>query len=506
VRKFTRRVRTLFFLLTASFVICAVGGVTWPLIDTPRATSLKAAPTAPIKTPIQQAHESILAGRFDEAFLLANPMDVRVDLLKEMAVAEKGKDASRKQQLYTAYLEYVPLWNASTYGDLKEWGDVAGKFISSRQMADVAPTPELLQELQAKEIYDQILAISYDHKDTPRASRLAEKLIEKFPETLYCRIGVVAAAGMDSSTNLASSLESYLAQLETRGTTKRTRLAMLALMASESTRPGGSSERALAAHQEILRTGVHESEKAYSLFSVAGIIAARKTPEATEEAQVLYQKYWTTFPKSLSANAARFFYVQTYVNRHELTEALALVEKFRQEDPRWSMAATCYVKIAGEYRAKSDYAAELQILRRATDQYPGTSAAAVAWAMIANRGPGLYGTEEEYEALKKAMVPVTAVIDQPSMDRGEVMRDAMATLTKCYMKRHEWHQCLELCLRPRPSGRSIICGNELEMERLAQCKDVNECVQHLPEDDPLRKEGLDYLRKNGRGQFPLAPK
>ena len=75
-----------------------------------------------------------------------------------------------------------PFVSASTYGELKELGDMAGKFLSSQRIADEAPTPEQLREDQAKVIYDQILAISYDHKDTERASRLAGRVNRQISE------------------------------------------------------------------------------------------------------------------------------------------------------------------------------------------------------------------------------------------------------------------------------------------------------------------------------------
>ncbi len=485
---------------------CAVGFtsvVIWSLFTSPNPTNLCAAPPAVIKTPLQRAQDAIRSDRFDEAFLLAYPNDVRFELLKEISLAEKGKDTRRQQQLYTAYLENLPLWNASTYGDLKEWGDVAGKFLSSQKIAGEVPTPEQLREQQAKVIYDQILAISYDHKDTESASRLAEELVDKYPKTLYCRIGVVGAAGLDQRHDLASTLEQYLKQLDARGTTKRTHLAILKIIADESARPNGSSKRALAAYREILQSGVHECEKAHSLFAIAQLVAAPKTPPAIDEAKKLYQRYWTAYPKSLAANRARFSYVQTYIESGELAEALALIEKFRLEDPQWSLAATAYLLIAGEYRARSDDAQKLLILHRAMDQYPGTSAAGVAWAMIANRERDFGRPQEEYDALKLATAPMTAVIDHPSLDR-DIMRNAMERLEQLYINRKEWHQALELGLRPRPSSAG--CGNEIFAQRFAQCKDINECVQHLSEDDPLRKEGLAFLLIYGRRQFPQALK
>ena len=495
--------RKAFLIAPAICAIWTTLAVMWQIFSLPNSYNLCAAPPAVIKTPIQRAQDAIRTNKFDEAFLLAYPIEVRGELLKEMSLAEKGKDTRRQQQLYAAYVEYLPLWDASTYGDLKEWGDVAGKFLSSQIIAAKAVTPEQQSEQQAKVIYDQILAISYDDKDTERASRLAEELIDKYPKTLYCRIGVVGAAGMDHRTDLASTLEQYLKRLEERGTTKRTHLALLKLIADESARPNGSSERAIAGYREILQTGVHDCEKAHSLIAIAHFVVASKTPPAIEEARKLYQEYWTTYPKSLAANGARFCYVRSYVESGERAKALTLIEKFRSEDPQWSLAATAYVMLAGEFRAKSEDAQMLQILRRATDQYPGTSAAAVAWAMIANRDGDLGRPQEEYEALKLATAPITAVIDHPSLDR-DIMRNAMERLEQLYIQRKEWHQALELGLRPRPS--SAFCGNEIFAQRFAQCKDINECVQHLPEDDPLKKEGLTYLRKYGRGEFSQAPK
>ena len=92
------------------------------------------------------------------------------------------------------------------------------------------------------------------------------------------------------------------------------------------------------------------AEKAHSLIAIAQLVLASKTPQAIEEARKLYQEYWTTYPKSLAANGARFCYVQSYVESGERAKALTLIEKFRLDDPQWSLAATAYVMLAGEFR------------------------------------------------------------------------------------------------------------------------------------------------------------
>lgn len=478
------------------------------LLQRPAPMAAKAPPKPPAKTRIQQAVDFLRAGNFDDAFLAADPEEVRQEFLREIRVAEINK-SPQLPQLYEGYLKHAPLPRQCWYRDLKDWDNIVYGLQKSKIIPDVA-VPGSEDNSEAKALFDQILVIAFRRTkggqqpddDMPEVRRLARRILRKYPDTVYAPMAAVAAARLDG---WHADSEPYLEDLG-RGSS-RTRLALLRLAADERrwSRSPDDRQRAIEMYREILTTSATESEKAHAQYEIARLTMEVKSASKIAEGKKLLSGYWQKYPKSANASWARFYFVQATIDQGALSESFELIERFRQEDPDWSMAATAYVKLAGEYRARFDYAEEVKILRRVTDNYPGTSAAAVAWATIAHRGPGTGGTQEEYDALEKAVMPVTAVIDQPSLDQGELLRNAMESLERLYIIRQEWHKAMKLCLRPRPGGR-MMCGNESMMEHLAQCKDINVCVQHLPDGDPLREEGIAYIKQHGLGRFSQASK
>src|SRR5262245_7945682 len=91
----------------------------------------------PVKTRIQQAVDLINEGKFDDAFLAADPEEVRQAFLKEIRLAEVNKD-SKLPQFYRGYLERAPLPRQCWFGDLKDWDDIVTGLQKLEFVPDVA--------------------------------------------------------------------------------------------------------------------------------------------------------------------------------------------------------------------------------------------------------------------------------------------------------------------------------------------------------------------------------
>lgn len=488
--------------IIGAFALLLVPFAAW-FLQRPSPVVVKKVLKPQAKTRNQQAVDFIQAEKFDDAFLAADPEEVRQAFLKEIRLAEVNKD-SRLPYLYSGYLEHAPLHRQCWYEDLKDWDNI----VTGLQKLEVVPkvaVPDPDRNGEAKAIYDQILAIALrrtkgEQPDTDMADvrRLAEEMLEKCPNSIYCRMAIVAAARLDPWHT--EPLTPYLEKMGRRSIP--TRLALLRLVADDRRRGRNPDdlERTIAMYREILTTSPVESDRAHAQYEIAQLTFELTFPVRAEEAKQLLEGYWKKYPKSADANWARFYYVQATINQGNLEKSLTLIEQFRQEEPDWSMAATAYVALAGEYLTKGDFAKELEILRRATDNYPGTSAASLAWAKVASRRPNLQLDQEEFDALKRAVMPVTAVIDQPVMDRGEIRQAAKQRLEGIYLSREEWRKCLELCLRPR-YGALFGCGDYIDMMFEEECGYVDVCNQHLPDGDPLRQQGIAFLKSHGRKQY-----
>ncbi len=464
----------------------------------------KSAPKPPAKSRIQQAVDFIQAGKFDDAFLAADPEEVRLAFLREIKLAQT-KRSPKVRQMYQGYLDHAPLPRQCWHTELRDWDNIVSDLHTLNIIPDVAVTePEGNSE--AKVLFDQILAISLRRADwrqqrdddMPEIRSLARKILRIYPESIYSPMAVVAAARLDPWHT--ESVEPYLDDLG-RGST-RTRMALLRLAADE--RRWGSSpddrQRTIAMYREILKGSSIESERAHAQYEIARLTFEVKSPSRIAEGKRLLEDYWQKYPKAADASWARFYFVKESIDQGDLGASLTLIERFRQEDPDWSMAATAYVELAGEYRTKGDFAKDFEILRRATDNYPGTSAASCAWAKVANRSPSMQIDQKEFDALEQAVMPVTAVIDQPAMDRGEVRQAAKQRLEKIYLSRGEWHKCLQLCLRPRYDALCG-CGDYILMKYEEECGYVDVCIQNLPDSDPLREPGITFLKSHGRRRF-----
>src|SRR6185369_9562365 len=124
----------------------------------------------------------------------------------------------------------------------------------------------------------------------------------------------------------------------------------------------------------------------------------------------------------------------------------------------------------------------------------------LAWAKIARQWPNLPIDREHIEALEMAVIPVTAAVDQPAMDRGDVRQAAKQLLERVYLQQEEWRKCVELCLRPRYDPL-FGCGDYIAMKYEEECGYVYECVRHLPNGDQLRQQGIAFLKSHGRRSY-----
>jgi hypothetical protein len=474
----------------------------WMLWKPPPA-SPKAAPVA-AKSRIQQAVDYIRSEKFDDAFLAADAEEVRLAFLREIKLAETNQ-SPRLRIFYAGYLDHAPLPRECRHRALKDWNNIVSGLHTLEIIPDVA-IAEPDGNSEARVLFDQILAISVRRmngsqqrdSDMPEVRSLARKILRKYPDSIYCPMAVVAAARLDGWH--PESVESYLDDLG-RGNI-RSRLALLRLAADERRWNSSPDERqrTIAMYREILTSSTIDSEKAHAQYEIARLTIEVKSPSKIAEGKQLLSDYWQKYPKSADASWARFYFVQASIEQGDLDQSRALIEEFRQEDPNWSMAATAYVQLAAQHRPKGEFARELEILRRATDNYSGTSAASLAWATIANQWLNLPVDRDQIVALEMAMIPVTAAVDQPAMDRGEIRQAAKQRLEKIYFHQEQWRKCLELCLRPRFDSLAG-CGNYITMKYEEECGYVNSCIQHLPAGDSLCEQGIAFLKSHGRRRY-----
>lgn len=453
----------------------------------------------------QLAWRLVQEEKIDEALLVAGTWrsEVRMQLLWQIQATEKGLDRNRAIRLYEAFFELVPFGEPCSHVEHQEWGDLASRLFARRKEVAMGAVPDAVRrEEKAELLYRQILELyRLDYLEGFRNSRFGEcepivkELIDTYPETLYCRIGVATASHIKRGESRGHALEKWIAELKARHVEGRTRLFLLRVMADSYGRHVDKPKllrKAVATYGAIIAATSYESETANCLFAMATCAGAIEDDESLTQSRKWFEEYWTKYPGVRNADAAKWAYVNTFVVGKQFADALEATRSLRAKYPEWRGSAECRRQIAEGQLRHGERSAALTTLKGIVEDYPQTYLAAAAWAMVAQIQRDGGDSIKERMALNQAVAPVQAHTDEHSVFAHDLVDQAVIRLSHITMKNKEWPIAVDLCLRRRWISW---CGTGMSEFEAANRRDVQTCLENLPDNHPAKIKALKILEE-----------
>lgn len=449
-----RRCCALFLVLSAGTTDAAVAGP----------VEVRVRPTSNVGLELLQQ------GRIDEACRELGfgpfPGDKLLRLAREARAAGRRTDALG---FFEAYLYYFPFDCPGPDLTSDQWSGAAVEYVRLLSATEAPDEQWLLQSRAALSAY-QALCTTYRRADAQRCIELAERIITRYPHSIFCESAVLIAAKAAGGSRTHGGRDVYrtlLGRMGAAGIPERNRLFVIRAHMHSSSLEGREPVERLDL-SDMLRLSDNPLFRRGYLRNEARVALKAKKLDAARD---LLAKFVQQFPDDFQSKA-HLQVVEAYLEEEHPDAALAWVRDRQKRHPGVDVSVELF-RIADHLRSKGRPEEAIVCYREVIESFADSPHVPPATLRIALA----------YKSLGKEELMVAALrdlVDKPPMDSRAAIMDARNSaheeLATYYMSTKNWAEALRSWQSWEPS---TFCGFGYAARVEKKQQSIEYCINQL---------------------------
>jgi tetratricopeptide (TPR) repeat protein len=350
-----------------------------------------------------------------------------------------------------------------------DWNKWVFEYVELRKTIRQPNSDQEKQDDAAISVYRELVKLHAKY-DLPGCRRLADQIVDKSPQSLFCPAAVLSVGHILEQHHGGRSAipiyEDYLGRLQQKAPARSLQFVKLALAHDcvGYSNPKTEMEKAVAIYREVAEHSNVTYEKRLYLLRAAQ--AAQRIGDAGSLAfsRRLYSDFIVTYPDAPEAAAARVGVLGTLTAAGDPKAALANLREMEREQPAGTDLSFELYEVAVGFREFDDRTTATDLLQEIIRRFPNGPRATAAWI----------GLAETYSAAGDELKMLDAYKQATGFDEKEVGRATTRTfeadrafrfLGEYYTKKEDWSEALMWWKGWRPNTGCGTCNDSLEHRR-----------------------------------------